>query len=58
LASAAVTPVSLHLSPERLQTRFVGPKAPAKPRPESCGISCDFGAPASIKMMYRLVQFE
>ena len=41
LASAAVTPVSLHLSSERLQTRFAGPNAPAKPRPESWGISCD-----------------
>jgi hypothetical protein len=36
-----VTPASLHLSSERLQTRFVGPNAPAKPRPESWGISCD-----------------
>ena len=41
LASAAVTPVSLHLSSERLQTRFAGPNAPAKPRPESWGMSCD-----------------
>ena len=58
LASAAVTPVSLHLSSERLQTRFVGPKAPAKPRPESWGISCDperglnqdDGPPHSVRM--------
>jgi hypothetical protein len=36
-----VTPVSLHLSSERLQTRFAGPNAPANPRRKSWGISCD-----------------
>jgi hypothetical protein len=53
-----VTPASLHLSSERLQTPFVGPNAPAKPRPESWGNLMRSGAPASIKMMDHLIQFE